>query len=137
MDRGVSEYGTSKAQASCTKCGTHSPRGEPFTDIAKWVIQSVFILPPLIRHPMYHLFLPVLFMSPNSQTGACTQPISLASTQGDQIIRFDIINREHVGIRTFYPSSFNHTWPGYASVQHLTCLGSCQVAHHQFLFLML
>src|SRR5260221_10886168 len=44
-DRGVSEYGTLKAQASCTECGTHSPRGEPFTDITKWVIQSVFILP--------------------------------------------------------------------------------------------
>src|SRR5258708_31822586 len=71
-DRGVSEYGTSKAQASCTECGTHSPGGEPFTDITKWVVQSVFILPPLIRHPMYHLFLSVLFMSPNLQMGACT-----------------------------------------------------------------
>src|SRR6266481_9203182 len=53
------------------------------------------------------------------------------------IIQFNIINRECIGIRTFYPSSFDHTWPGYASVQHLTHLGSCQVAHHQFLFLML
>src|SRR5258707_787868 len=46
MDRGVSEYRMLKAQASCTECGTHSPRGEPFTNIAKWVVQSVFILPP-------------------------------------------------------------------------------------------
>src|SRR5258705_13988663 len=96
-----------------------------------------FHSPPLIRCPMYHLFLSALFMSPNSQMGACTQPISLASTQGDQIIRFDIINRECIGIRTFYPSSFDHTCPGYASMQHLTCLGSCQVAHDRFLFLML
>src|SRR5258708_1039870 len=93
--------------------------------------------PPFIRHPMYHLFLSVLFMSPNSQTGAHTRPVSLALTQGDQIIRFNVINRERVGIRTFYPSSFDHTWPGYTSMQHLTRLGSCQVAHHRFLFLML
>src|SRR6266436_264530 len=103
-----------------------------------------FHSPPLIRCPMYHLFLSALFMSPNSQTGAHTHPISLASTQGDQIIRFNVINRECVGInrecvgiRTFYPSSLDHTWPGYASMQHLTHLGSCQVAHHRFLFLML
>src|SRR5258708_36849959 len=96
-----------------------------------------FHSPPLIRCPMYHLFLSALFMSPNSQMGACTQPISLTSTQGDQIIQFNIITREHVGIRTFYPTSFDHTWPGYASMQHLNCLGSCQLAHHQFLFLML
>src|SRR5258705_6723484 len=82
-----------------------------------------FHSPPLIRCPMYHLFLSALFMSPNSQMGACTRPISLASTQGDQIIQFNVINREHIGIRTFYPSSFDHTWPGYASVQHLTRLG--------------
>src|SRR5258708_9158633 len=127
----------SKAWASCTKCGTHSPRGESFTDITKCVIRSVFILPPLIRCPMYHLFLSALFMSPNSQMGAHTQPISLTLTQGDQIIQFDIINRERIGIRTLYPSSFDHTWPGYTSVQHLTCLGSCQAANHRFLFLML
>src|SRR5258707_8464054 len=81
-----------------------------------------FHSPPLIRHPMYHLFLSALFMSPNSQMGACTRPISLASTQGAQIIQFNVINREHIPIRTFYPSSFDHTWPGYASVQHLTRL---------------
>src|SRR6266478_1681156 len=33
---------------------------------------TCFHSPPLIRHPMYHLFLSALFMSPNSQTGACT-----------------------------------------------------------------
>src|SRR5260370_1381196 len=43
-----------------------------------------FHSPPLIRCPMYHLFLSALFMSPNLQMGAHTQPISLASTQGDQ-----------------------------------------------------
>src|SRR5258707_10775119 len=72
-------------------------------------LYNLFSFSPLIRCPMYHLFLSALFMSPNSQTGACTQPVSLASTQGDQIIRFNVINRECVGIRTFYPSSFDHT----------------------------
>src|SRR5260221_13688462 len=48
MDSRVSD----KAQASCTECGTHSPRGEPFTNITKWVIQPVFILPP---HQMSHV----------------------------------------------------------------------------------
>jgi len=45
MDSRVSEYGTLKAWASCTKCGTHSPGGEPFTNITKWVVQPVFIPP--------------------------------------------------------------------------------------------
>src|SRR5258708_36210602 len=49
-------------------------------------LYNLFSFSPLIRCPMYHLFLSALFMSPNSQTGACTQPVSLASTQGDQII---------------------------------------------------
>src|SRR5258706_16485063 len=105
MDRGVSEYGTSKAQASCTECGTHSPIHQH----CQMGCMICFHSPPLIRHPMYHLFLSALFMSPNSQMGTCTQPISLTSTQRDQIIRFDIINREHIVIRTFYPSSFDHT----------------------------
>jgi len=46
VDSRVSEYGTSKAWASCTKCGTHSPRGEPFTNITKWALWPVFMLPP-------------------------------------------------------------------------------------------
>src|SRR5258708_20659027 len=86
----------------------------------------------------YHvIYIPLSIVYEPKLTDRSPRPISLTLTQGDQIIQFDVINRECIGIRTFYPSSFDHTWPGYASMQHLTHLGSCQVAHHRFLFLML
>src|SRR5258705_12441594 len=45
--------------------GSHSPTSPNGS-------YNLFSFSPLIRHPMYHLFLSALFMSPNLQMGACT-----------------------------------------------------------------
>src|SRR5260370_38870756 len=89
-------------------------------------------------HQMSHVSsIPLSIVYEPKLTDRIPRPISLTLTQGDQIIQFDVINRECIGIRTFYPSSFDHTWPGYAVMQHLTHWRSCQMAHDGFLFLLL